>query len=120
MPKRIKEGATRATTPRSSRVTWAPGSRPARSAALTAPASFSLLAPAYAHKYGVDPTEMKDVLTRIADVSPERLYLTREDQKTFVDVNEEGTEAAAVTNVGVSLTSAPAPFRGGRGRCMRR
>jgi acetyl-CoA C-acetyltransferase len=35
-------------------------------AALTAPAMFSLLAPAYAKKYGVDPTEMKDVLTRIA------------------------------------------------------
>jgi serpin B len=28
-------------------------------------------------------------------------------QNTFVDVNEEGTEAAAVTTVGVSLTSAP-------------
>src|SRR3954451_11004756 len=35
-------------------------------AALTAPASFSLLAPAYANKYGVDDAEMKDVLTRIA------------------------------------------------------
>src|SRR6059058_1310231 len=35
-------------------------------AALTAPAMFSLLAPAYAHKYGVDEQEMKDVLTRIA------------------------------------------------------
>src|SRR5262245_53856106 len=33
---------------------------------LTAPASFSLLAPAYAKKYGVDEAEMKDVLTRIA------------------------------------------------------
>jgi acetyl-CoA C-acetyltransferase len=33
---------------------------------LTAPASFSLLAPAYANKYGVDTEEMKDVLTRIA------------------------------------------------------
>lgn len=33
---------------------------------LTAPAMFSLLAPAYAEKYGVDETEMKDVLTRIA------------------------------------------------------
>ncbi len=33
---------------------------------LTAPASFSLLAPAYAKKYGVDDAEMKDVLTRIA------------------------------------------------------
>ena len=33
---------------------------------VTAPASFSFLAPAYAKKYGVDPDEMKDVLTRIA------------------------------------------------------
>jgi serine protease inhibitor len=32
-------------------------------------------------------------------------------QKTYVDVNEEGTEAAAVTNVGISLTSAPASVR---------
>jgi acetyl-CoA C-acetyltransferase len=35
-------------------------------AGLTAPAMFSLLAPAYANKYGVDEAEMKDVLTRIA------------------------------------------------------
>src|ERR1700736_4103174 len=35
-------------------------------AALTAPALFSLLAPAYNKKYGVDEAEMKDVLTRIA------------------------------------------------------
>jgi acetyl-CoA C-acetyltransferase len=33
---------------------------------LTAPAMFSLLAPAYAKKYGVDPDEMKEVMTRIA------------------------------------------------------
>jgi acetyl-CoA C-acetyltransferase len=45
------------------------GSRPpddGTRGALTAPAMFSLLAPAYANKYGVDPAEMKDVLTRIA------------------------------------------------------
>jgi len=36
------------------------------SATVTAPASFSLLAPAYAKKYGVDAQELKDVLTRIA------------------------------------------------------
>jgi acetyl-CoA C-acetyltransferase len=35
-------------------------------ASITAPASFSFLAPAYANKYGVDSDEMKDVLTRIA------------------------------------------------------
>ena len=33
---------------------------------MTAPATFSLLAPAYCKKYGVDEAEMKDVLTRIA------------------------------------------------------
>jgi acetyl-CoA C-acetyltransferase len=45
------------------------GSAPAHdgtAATVTAPASFSLLAPAYARKYGVDEAEMKDVLTRIA------------------------------------------------------
>jgi acetyl-CoA C-acetyltransferase len=35
-------------------------------AQITAPASFSLLEPAYREKYGVDKDEMKDVLTRIA------------------------------------------------------
>ncbi len=33
---------------------------------LTAPALFSLLAPAYEKKYGVDPADLKEVLTRIA------------------------------------------------------
>ena len=33
---------------------------------LAAPAAFSLLAPAYAAKYGVDQAELKDVFTRIA------------------------------------------------------
>ncbi|HVW35620.1 MAG TPA: acetyl-CoA acetyltransferase, partial [Acidimicrobiia bacterium] len=33
---------------------------------LTAPARFSLLAPAYAERYGVDPAELKEVFTRIA------------------------------------------------------
>jgi acetyl-CoA C-acetyltransferase len=35
-------------------------------ASMTAPAMFSLLAPAYAKKYGVDDAELKDVLARIA------------------------------------------------------
>jgi len=35
-------------------------------AGLTAPATFSLLAPAYCKKYGVDEAQLKEVLTRIA------------------------------------------------------
>lgn len=38
----------------------------------------------------------------------ENLFITKVIQKTFVDVNEEGTTAAAATSVGVGVTSAPA------------
>ncbi len=45
------------------------GSAPPRDgteSTITAPATFSLLAPAYANKYGLDEDTMKEVLTRIA------------------------------------------------------
>ncbi|MDX1396525.1 MAG: serpin family protein [Gemmatimonadota bacterium] len=58
---------------------------------------------------------MSEAFTDHADLS--RLFdeatgltISEVKQKTFVDVNEEGTEAAAVTSVGVSITSAPPSF----------
>jgi serpin B len=44
--------------------------------------------------------------SKMADAG--RLVISSVDQKTFVNVDEVGTEAAAVTSVGVVVTSAPA------------
>lgn len=41
----------------------------------------------------------------------DHLYITKVLQKTYVDVDEEGTEAAAATSVGIGVTSLPVPFR---------
>ncbi|MGH7605634.1 MAG: serpin family protein [Gemmatimonadaceae bacterium] len=42
------------------------------------------------------------------------LVITKVLQKTYVDVDEEGTEAAAATSVGIGITSVPAAFRADR------
>ena len=51
-----------------------------------------------------------DILAEFENISDIRLFVTDIKQKTFVEVNEAGTEAAAVTVVGASPTSSPPSF----------
>jgi serine protease inhibitor len=60
---------------------------------------------------GIAFDEGRADFARIADVGPDRLYISRVEQRTFVEVNEEGAEAAADTVVGIAPTSAPPAMR---------
>ena len=57
--------------------------------------------------FDCDPPDMAD-FTRMH--LPQEVCITRVKHKTYVNVNEEGTEAAGVTAVEVGVTSAPVPI----------
>ncbi|MGC8866182.1 MAG: serpin family protein [Bacteroidales bacterium] len=46
-------------------------------------------------------------LANLSGISDENIFVSFVKQNTFIDVNEEGTEAAAVTTIGIELTSVP-------------
>lgn len=48
-----------------------------------------------------------DVGANFSRMTPDQVYISFVKHKTYVDVNEEGTEAAAVTNTGIGPTSLP-------------
>jgi serpin B len=49
------------------------------------------------------------VMANLSGISDISLYVSFVKQNTFIDVNEDGTEAAAVTTVGIELTSIEDP-----------
>lgn len=49
------------------------------------------------------------VLANLSGISDADIYVSFVKQNTFVDMNEEGTEAAAVTTIGIVETSMPMP-----------
>jgi len=71
----------------------------------------SLKAPLGALGMGTAFDEARADFSRLC-APPPRVYIDDVKHKTFLEVNEEGTKAAAVTAVGVAATGRPAPRPG--------
>lgn len=48
-------------------------------------------------------------LANLSGIADAPIYVSFVKQNTFIDVNEEGTEAAAVTTIGIDYTASPGP-----------
>ena len=93
-------------------------------AAMTPQSDFSVSLPRFKLETEADLPEylmalgmvdaFKDRVADFRGMSDERLFVSAVAHKAFVDVNEEGTEAAAATAVVVELTSLPPSFRADR------
>ncbi|MCX7924650.1 MAG: serpin family protein [Fimbriimonadales bacterium] len=71
-------------------------------------ATYDLKSPLSALGMGIAFDPARADFSRIADVAPDRLFIQKAIQKVVVEVDEEGTKAAAATGVTVGVTSAPA------------
>jgi serine protease inhibitor len=70
-------------------------------------AKYDLKPPLSALGMGVAFDPDRADFSRIADVAPERLFIQKAIQKVVVEVDEEGTKAAAATGITVGVTSVP-------------
>lgn len=83
-------------------------------------AETALLLPKFSFEYEKNLNDYLEVLGMVdafyegladlSGISDLRLYVDMVQQNTFVEVNEEGAEAAAVTTIGIGVTSVPAVF----------
>jgi serine protease inhibitor len=83
----------------------------------------SIQLPRFKFEYGVNLTEPLKAIgmanafdpakADFSGISDEKTVISQVQHKTFIEVNEEGTEAAASTSVGIATLSAPtdAPFQ---------
>ena len=87
---------------------------------LSSPAAFSFLAPSYAHKYGVDKVQMKEVMSRIAFKNhqngarnPRAQFQKEVSMETITKGAAGGRRAGRVRLLAGSATARPPPSSAG-------
>jgi serpin B len=91
----------------------------ALTASLSNPAEIDVWIPKFQYSWDIELNQILSSLgmsiafdqnnADFSKINPDQqLFITKVKHKTFIKVNEEGTEAAAVTSVGIGVTSFPA------------